>query len=149
MKSSKWNLIRDLILHHKVPLEQQQFKYSNISITVYSYKINKNIITCVVSGYGTLQFIAQEEITLDEVNECLGNPIDNTGNVKLWEPEIYIADYLIQNKQQYSVPTTIEIGSGYHGLAAQCMAMINKDGKYTLTDGNDKCVNCNFLRSTP
>lgn len=67
--------------------------------------------------------------------------VDNTGNVKIWPSEEYLANHLIKNAAKFEYKSICELGAGRSGLAAIALAikLKSKMGQILISDGNDEC----------
>ena len=83
-------------------------------------------------------------ITLEQLQATIGQPCDNTGNVREWPSEEVLAYYLQQRGDQVQqVRRVIELGAGKSGLVGLVVASMLQDKavdfEVVITDGNEKC----------
>ncbi|VDN05607.1 unnamed protein product [Thelazia callipaeda] len=64
---------------------------------------------------------------------------NNTGNIRIWPSEEYLAYYLLKNMHIVRKKSILELGSGMVGLSGLISALLGAI-EVTLTDGNEKCV---------
>jgi len=72
------------------------------------------------------------------MKQTLENHIDNTGNIRVWPSEEFLAVWCLM--QTWEGKRVLELGAGKSGLAG--LAVDFKNGETLITDGNLECVNC-------
>ena len=55
-------------------------------------------------------------LTLEEISETLESEIDNTGNVRVWPAEEFLAVWALKNSEMWRDKTVCELGAGKSGL---------------------------------
>lgn len=73
-----------------------------------------------------------------QLSDMIG--FNNTGNICVWPSEEILADYCLQNFQEFSGKSICEIGAGMTGLAALCVAIAAHSSSVLITDGNTASV---------
>lgn len=101
--------------------------------------LNQNIYTWGGHQCKNIEETVQA-ITRNKLLNACNKKVDNTGNVKIWPSEEYLANHLIKNSYLYEHKSVCELGAGKSGLAAIALAikLKVKIGHIMISDGNEE-----------
>ena len=79
-------------------------------------------------------------LAFDEISKTLENEIDNTGNVRVWPSEEFLAVWCLVEDERWKDKSVLELGAGKSGLAGLAISSLNTAKSVIITDGNEECV---------
>jgi len=69
----------------------------------------------------------------------LNKEIDNTGNVRIWPSEEFLAVWCLMQKEKWRGKSVCEFGAGKSGLAGLTLSTLECAESVLITDGNEIC----------